>query len=128
MSVNYNVTVRTNRLQQVVNAIDAGASNGFMRLLDNHGNVTSSLQLSRPCGTAANGILTFNGMPLLDAAAVGSANPVNSARFEDSTGNIIISGLTVGGANGGYDIAITPSTIINAGQTVVVTAATITGN
>ena len=33
MSVDYNTTVLTNRLQQVVNEIDAGATNGVLRLL-----------------------------------------------------------------------------------------------
>ena len=127
MSVNYNVTVRTNRLQQVINAIDAGASNGFLRLLDLVGNVLSSMQLSRPSAIAANGIATFQGTSLIDPSAAQSGT-VRFARVEDSSGNIVISGLTVGGVGGGTDIQMSPSSIIVAGQTVAITSATITGN
>lgn len=126
MSVNYNVTVRTNRLQQVINAIDAGPSNGFLRLLDAGGNVLSSLQLSRPSAVASGAVLTFNGLSLIDpSAAQGGA--ATAARAEDSAGNIIISGLSVGTAGSTSDILLTPDVIV-AGQTVALTAATITGN
>ena len=127
MSVNYNVTVRTNRLQQVINAIDSGASNGFLRLLDLVGNVLSSLQLSRPSAIVANGVATFQGMSLIDPS-VAQSGTVRFARVEDSSGNIIISGLTVGGVGGGTDIQMAPSSILVAGQTVAITSATITGN
>lgn len=128
MSVNYSVTVRTNRLQQVINGIDGGASNGFMRLLDTGGNTLSSFQLSRPSGVAANGVMTFNGLSLIDPSAAASGT-ASGARCEDSTGNIIISGLVVNG-NGTLppDIVMTPTNVIAAGQTVAITQATITGN
>ena len=127
MSVNYNTTVLTSRLQQVINAIDAGPSNGFLRLLDLVGNILSSFQLSRPSAIAADGVATFQGVSLIDpsAAAGGTAR---FARVEDSTGTIVISGLTVGGGGGATDIQLTPSSVITAGQTVAITAATITGN
>lgn len=122
MSVNYSVPLRTSRLQLVINAIDAGASNGFMRLLDIGGNVLSSLQLSRPSATVANGVASFNGLALIDpAAAVGGS--VAFARMDDSNGNIVISGLTLN-----QDFFLQPTSIIAAGQTIAITAATITGN
>lgn len=127
MSVNYNTTVLTSRLQQVINAIDAGPSNGFLRLLDLVGNILSSLQLARPCAIAANGVATFQGMSLIDpSAAHGGA--ARFARVEDSTGIVVISGLTVGGSGDATDILLSPSTTITAGQTVAITSATITGN
>jgi hypothetical protein len=122
LSVNYNVTVRTNRLQQVINAIDAGASNGFMRLLDIGGNVLSSFQLSRPSAVANNGVATFNGLSLIDPSAARSGTAIGM-RVEDSSGNIVISGLALNS-----DFFMTPSAVIAAGQTVAITAATITGN
>lgn len=129
MAVDYSTTVLNNRLQQVINAIDGGASNGFMRLLDNGGNVLSSLQLSRPMGVVANGVLTFNGLSLIDPAATASGN-ATLARVEDSIGNVIIHGLTAGAASPGasYDILLSPSNFLAAGQSVAITAATITGN
>ena len=126
MSVNYSPSVITNRLQQVLNAIDGGASNGFMRILDAGGNILSSLQLARPSAINANGVLTFQGMSLIDPSAAGTGQAIG-ARFEDSSGNIIISGLTIG-SSVSADIQMTPNNQINAGQTVAVTAATITGH
>lgn len=126
MSVNYNITVLTNRLQQVINGIDGGPSNGFMRLLDAGGSIVSSFQLSRPCGVAANGVLTFSGMSLIDPAAAGGT--AKGARVEDSTGTFVITGLTVSTPGTPADILLTPTNIIAAGQTVAITAASITGN
>ncbi len=126
MSVNYNLSVRTSRLQQVINAIDAGPSNGFMRLLDSLGNVLSSIQLSRPSAVAANGVATFNGLALIDPAAAASG-ACAGARCEDSTGIIVISGLSASQSSTS-DIVLSPTNIITAGQTVALTAATITGN
>lgn len=127
MSVDYNITVRTNRLQQVVNAIDAGTTNGVMRLLNIGGTTLSSLSLARPCGVAASGVLTFSGMSLIDPAAV-ATDSAKFARVEDGDGNTIISGLTVGTVGSTNNIVMSPTNFITAGQTVAITAATITGN
>lgn len=127
MSVNYNLTVRTQRLQQAINAIDAGPGNGFIRLLDGGGNVLSSLQLARPSATVLNGIATFNGMSLIDPAAAGSGT-IQGARVEDSTGSVVISGLTATGVGSLANIIFSPTNLIAAGQTVAITSATITGN
>lgn len=121
MSVNYTVAVRNNRLQQVVNAIDGAGGSGIMRLLDVSNNILSSLQLARPSGSIASGVLTFSGLPLIDPGAA-SNGVVAGARIEDSAGNVIVSGLQLG-----TDIFM-PSPAISAGQTVAITAATITGN
>lgn len=126
MSVDYNTNVLTQRLQVVINAIDAGPSNGFLRILDNGSVVLSSFQLSRPMGVAAAGVLTFNGLSIIDPSAVATGIPTR-ARLEDSTGVIVASGLTVG-LSSAFDIVISPSQSITAGQTVALTAATITGN
>lgn len=126
MSVNYSATVLTNRLQQVLNAIDAAGTNGNLRLLDIGGGVLSSLQLARPSGTISGAVFSFSGLSLIDPAAAASGT-AQRARVEDGNGNTIISGLTVsGGATA--DIIMTPTNIIAAGQTIAITAATITGN
>lgn len=128
MSVNYSTTVLTNRLQQVINAIDGGAGNGFLRVLGIGGNILSSFQLSRPMGVAALGVLSFNGLSLIDPAAAASGT-AKSARVEDSAGNVVISGLVVNGISSAVtDIFMSPTASIVAGQTVAITAATITGN
>jgi hypothetical protein len=58
-------------------------------------NVLSS-QLSKPFGTIAGGVLTFNGLSLIDPAATGGAQPAALARCEASAGTVVFSGLTVG--------------------------------
>lgn len=126
MSVNYVTSVLTNRLQIVITAIDAGATNGNMRLLNAGGSILSSLQLARPMGVASGGVLTFSGLSLIDPAAAASGT-ATAARVEDGDGNTIISGLTVGGSSAA-DIVMSPTRNIIAGQTVAITAATITGN
>lgn len=126
MSVDYNLTVRTNRLQQVVNAIDGGATNGWMRLLSAGGVTLSSLQLSRPMGTISGGILFFNGLSLIDPAASASGGAA-FARIEDGGGTIVISGLTVG-TGSSFEVVMSPTNVIVAGQTIAITQATITGN
>lgn len=125
MSVNYNATTLNNRLQQVVNAIDGGGSNGFMRLLGSGGNVLSSFQLSRPMGVITNDVLIFNGLSLIDPAAAASGT-ATAARVEDSNGGVVISGLVVNGPSA--DILLSPTAAIIAGQAVAITQATITGN
>ena len=124
MPVVYNTNVLNSRLRDVVSAIDAGASNGFLRLIGN-GVALSSFQLSRPCASVANGVLSFNGLSLIDPAAA-ATGVSTGARVEDSTGTVVISGLTCTGTS--PDIHFTPDSTITAGQTVAITAATITGN
>ena len=126
MSVNYNTQVRTNRLQQAINAMDAGAGVGVLRLLDAAGIILSTLPLVKPSAIAAGGVMTFNGLSLTDPGAASSGTAV-AARIEDSTGTVVISGLTVSSAVGA-DIVLSPTNTIVAGQTVAITAATITGN
>ena len=121
MPVIYPIPVLNNRLQQVVNAIDAGVSNGFLKLIQLGGAVVASFQLSRPCGTITGGVLTFSGLALVDPAAVGGQ--VSGGIVTDGSGNTVISGLAIN-----QEIFLTPTTTINPGQTVSITSATITGN
>lgn len=125
VSVDYSIAMLNSRLQLVANAIDAGGGNGFLKLLDAGGNTLSSLQLARPMGTVANGVLTFSGMSLIDPAAA-AGGIATRARCQDSVGTVVISGLTVGGPT--PDIYLSPTNVIVAGQTVAITTATITGN
>jgi hypothetical protein len=124
LSVDYNETLLTNRLQVVANAIDAGPGGGRMRLLDEAGNVLSSMPLFVPCGVVASGVLNFT-VPLVDPAAMMGGGAA-TARVEDANGTVVISGLTINTTNA--DIHLTPTNVVNAGQTVSITAASITGN
>lgn len=126
MSVVYTIPVINTRLQDVVNAIDAGPAAGVLRLLNSGGSTLSSLALAKPSGSVSGGILSFLGLSLVDPAAAASGL-ATAARIEDSTGTTIISGLTVGNTSAS-DIVLSPSATIVAGNTIAITQGTITGH
>lgn len=124
----YPVSIINSRLQIVLNAIDGGPSNGFLKIFGGGHTLLSTIQLSRPSGTISGGVLTFSGLPLVDPAASASGTAI-SADIEDSTGSVVVSGLTVGVVD--TDIFLSNglgTTFISAGQSVAITAATITGH
>jgi len=120
VAVIYPIPVLNSRLQQVVNAIDAGATNGLLKLIQLGGDVAASFHLARPCATIAGGVLTFSGT-LIDPAAAGGQ--VSGGLITDGDGNTVVSGLAIN-----QEIFLTPTTTINPGQTVTITSATIIGN
>lgn len=127
MAVQYSITAINDRLEGVVTAIDQNG-NGFLRLFAG-GTLVSSVQLANPCGTVDHGILTFSGT-LLDPAAANTGF-LNSGRIEDGAGNVMISGLSVGIPLSGDDIIVSNglnTTLVTAGQTVLVQSAQITGS
>lgn len=96
MGLGINQTVRESRLQIIIDALDAGASNGYIQFYDGTqpatgGAVTTLLatcDLSDPCGTISNGQLTFN--PILDDSSVDATGTITWCRFYDSDGNFIM--------------------------------------
>lgn len=132
MSVIYPLSIINQRLNIVVSAIDDGPSSGFLRLLDSGGNVLSSMQLAFPAANVSNGVMSFNGLSLVDPAATRSGAAV-AARIDDSLGVTWVTGLTVTGASTGPaapvgDIILSPTANIVAGQTIAITNAAITGH
>lgn len=105
--------------------MDAAGGNGFLRLLDAGGSIISSMQLARPAATVSGTIMSFNGLSLVDPAAA-RTGAAYFARIEDSAGNIVISGLTIGTAGSTADIILSTNNIVS-GQTVALQQATITG-
>lgn len=126
MSVVYPVSLINTRLTDVVNAIDAAVPPGTLRLLNAGGATLSSLQLAKPSGTVAAGVLSFSGLALIDPAAAVSGI-ATGARIEDGNGTTVISGLTVG-TGSTSDIILSPTAAIVAGNTIAITVATITGH
>lgn len=122
MAVNYNNTLKDNRMTQVVNAIDAGVSAGTLEIgTSGMGTVLAAITLADPSATVSSGVLTFSGTPLsTSASATGTAA---EAQIRDSNAVVVISGLTV--ATSGADINLN-STSISSGQTVEITSGTIT--
>lgn len=127
MAITYSIPVRNNRLQQVINAIDAGAGNGRIQIgTAGFGLVLSTVTLLKPSATISSGVLTFSGTPLVDAAAANTGF-ATLGRITDSAGTVVASGLTVGLAGSGSDITISLQNI-TVGSIVTFQSGSITGN
>lgn len=122
MAVTYSTAVKTARMTAVINEIDAGAGAGKLVIRTSGNAVLATITLTDPCGTASAGVLTFDFDPDISTTATGTGTAHN-AIITDSNDVTVISGLTVG--TSGSDINL-DSTSITTGQTVTITAATIT--
>lgn len=130
MAIGLSTTVRNNRLTQIVNALDSGASGGFRKFYDGTrpatgGTVTNllaTLTLSKPCGTVGAGVLT--GAAITGANATGGTNtPATWARMTDLAG-VFVADVSVG--TSGTDIILAGSANMTTGQPVSVTSWSIT--
>jgi len=124
MGVIYLASLRTTRMNDVKTAIDAGAGAATLEIgTAGMASVLATITLTDPCGSVSGDVLTLT-MPHSDTSADNTGTAA-AARIKDSDGNIVVSGLTVGlsAAN-----VILDSLSITAGQTVTITAATITHN
>ena len=134
MAVTYSSSLKTNRLNLVVNALGTataptisvtGTAAGNLVIgtsaLSGATGVLATIPLSTTPATVSGSVLTISGVPLsATAAATGTAA---LAELRNNAGTVIVSGLTVG--TSGSDITIS-STAITSGQTVQVTSGTIT--
>lgn len=128
LALAYASAVRDNMLQQIINAMDAGAGPGLWRIYNGTrpascGTATTlgaELTLSDPSATKTGGVLTFSAITP-DASANASIT-ASWFRIVDSTGTCVIDG-NVG--TSGSDLNLN-STTITVGQEVSITAATIT--
>lgn len=122
MAVTYSNTVKDNRMTQVLNAIDAGASFGYIEICSAaYASVLATIVLSDPCGSVAAQALTLT-MPKSDLLADNTGTAA-IARIKDSDGNIAVSGLTVGAGSGDINLS---SVAFTAGDTVTLNSAVIT--
>lgn len=114
MAVNYSTTLKNTRMNAVVTAMDAGAGNAILKIgTAGMGATLASITLAKPSATVASGVLTFSGLPK-SATATGTGTAA-AAQLTDSTGTVIVDGLTVG--TSGTNIII-DNTNINVGQTI----------
>lgn len=123
MSVTYTTAAKNARLQAVANLIDGAATAGKLKIgTAGMGSTLATIVLADPCGSVAAGVLTLDFDPdISDAAdATGTAAAAIITDGDDVT---VISGLTVG--TSGTDIVL-DNTSITIGQTVTITAGTIT--
>ena len=122
MAVTYETAVKTARMQAVVTQIDEGTGAGKLKIRDGSNNILATFTLADPCGTVSGAVLTFDFDPDISATA-GANGTATNAIITDSDDETKISGLTVGVGTG--DIQL-DSTSITSGQTVTITAGTIT--
>lgn len=125
MAITYSTTVKNDRLQKVIDNMDAGASFATLVIgtsgLTGSTGVLATVTLPKPSGTKTGGVLTLAGTPVTTtASATGTAA---KAELRDSNALVIASGLTVG--TSGTDIIIN-ATAISTGQTVQLNSGSIT--
>jgi hypothetical protein len=125
MAVIYAAALRTARMNEVVAAIDAGTGAGKLKIgTTSMATVLATLTLADPCGSVSGDVLTFDFDPDISDTA-DDTGAAAAATITDSDDNVIISGLTVG--TSGTNIVL-DSTSITTGQTVTITAGTLTHN
>ncbi|MBN9504910.1 MAG: hypothetical protein J0I69_02695 [Altererythrobacter sp.] len=118
MAIIYSTAAKTARMQAVIDLIDAGSGPGVLEIgTANMELVLATLTLADPSGTAAAGVLTFDTDPAIEDPEADASGVAAAARFKDSNGNVIISGLTVGLKESGADIEL-DNTNIAAGQEI----------
>jgi hypothetical protein len=94
----YAASLKTARMVAVVDAIDNAIEPAYMELgTAGVAVVMVTITLDKPSFTEANGAITMNGTPKSGSALV--PGRVVEARIRDGSGNIIVSGLTVGLSN-----------------------------
>ena len=125
MSVIYGTAIRTARMTAVHTAINQGTGAGKLKIYTTaKGSLLATLTLADPAGAVSGDVLTFDCTPALSATA-GNSGTAAVAEITDSDDAIIVSGLTVG--TSGTNVVL-DSVSITSGQTVSITAATLTHN
>lgn len=124
MAVTYTTAVKTARMQAVADAIDGSATAGTLEIgTAGMASVLATFTLADPCGSAAAGVLTLDFDPDISDTSADNSGTAAAARIKNGDGTDVITGLTAG--TSGTDIVL-DSVSITAGQTVTITAGTIT--
>lgn len=122
MAVNYRLSLKTTRMNDVKTDIDSGAGAGYIEICSAaYAAVLATITLTDPCGSVTNDVLTLT-MPHSDVSADATGTAA-IARIKESAGTVIVQGLTVGVA--AADIILT-SVGITIGDTVTLNSGTIT--
>jgi hypothetical protein len=123
MAVNYDTPTKSARMAATVLQIDANASPANIEICTAaFAAVLVTIALADPSFTEAGGVITMAGAPKSGVAA--NTGTAAVARIKDGGGTTKVNNLTVAAPSGG-DINLN-NTSISAGQTVTLTAGTIT--
>lgn len=108
----------------VITAIDAGAGPSTLEICSaGYAVVLATIALADPSFSESGGVITMAGVPRSDSSADATGTAA-LARIKDSSGNVVVSGLTVDSLATG-DIQLN-SIAITVGKPVTITAGTIT--
>jgi hypothetical protein len=123
VTVSYVSTLKSTRMQDVIDAIDDNAAGAGVLEIGTAAMaaVLAAITLGVPSFTESGGAITLAGVPR--SATATAAGTAANARIKDGGGNIIASNLTVGTSSA--DIILT-GTVVALGDTVTLTSATIT--
>lgn len=118
MSVSYSTALKNDRMTAIVTKLGNAA---YMEICTaGYASVLATIPLANPVGAVSAGVLTLT-TPASDSSADATGTAA-VARIKDGSGNIHVTGLTVG--TSGTDI-IVASTSIVASQVVTLNTATI---
>jgi hypothetical protein len=122
MAVNYAAATKTARMAATILQIDANASPAYIEICTASFAATLvTITLSDPSFTESGGVITMAGAPKSGVAT--GAGTAAVARIKDGGGTTKVNNLTCG--TSGADINLN-STTISIGQTVTITAGSIT--
>ena len=133
MAVVYSSTLKDNRMQLVADLVagkTAASSTGSATAgtlvigtsaLSGATGVLVTFTLGLTPGTVTSGVLTISGTPL--TATASGTGTAAKAELRDNSGNVIVSGLTVG--TSATDIIIN-ATAVSSGQSVTLSSGSIT--
>lgn len=133
MTIGVKTAARTAWCQELIDQIDAGTGAGSLKFYTSPrpstgGTATTLLAtigLTDPCGTAANGVLTFNSF--VDDTNAAASGVAAWARLADSDGNFVCD-LSVGTVGSGSDIELSTTTITATGSVSVTSGTIVAGN
>jgi hypothetical protein len=124
MSVSYIASLKSTRMQAVINAIDASSlAPGFIEICTaGYSAVLCTITFQKPSFAESGGVITMQGAPKSGTAT--NTGTAVIARIKDGGAvNVVVSNLTIGTSSA--DIILNSTSII-AGQTVTLNSATIT--
>jgi hypothetical protein len=122
MAVNYDTPTKSARMAATILQIDANAAPAFIEICSAaFAAILVTITLSDPSFTESGGVITMANAP--KSGVAGTSGTAAVARIKDGGGTIKTNNLTVG--TSGSDINLN-SVAITSGQTVTLTAGTIT--
>jgi hypothetical protein len=111
VAISHPTAIRTGLATNILNAIDGGSGSGILEIKNSGSTVLSVITLNKPCGTVANGTLTFDVDPL-PRDPLGDANGTAALfSIKDSAGTEVYSG-TISAVGGGGDLEMVSTTIV----------------